>query len=182
MRDGLEELYRIVAVVSLPQTAFAANGAGVKSSVLILRKQSADETYRIKNLKQALQEEIKQGAKYETQLLTFEKQKKAALKQIPDFGFDAELSLKALKETPEYKTWHRETSDAYAPKIEALRSQMREQYETARRQSLDDYPIFMAIAENIGYNATGKPIAENDFPFITQELTRFIEAIEKGKI
>ena len=59
---------------------------------------------------------------------------------------------------------------------------MREQYETARQQSLGDYPIFMATAENIGYNATGKPIADNDFPLITRELTRFIEAIEEGRI
>jgi type I restriction enzyme M protein len=34
----LEEMYRIVAVVSMPQTAFSATGAGVKSSVLFLRK------------------------------------------------------------------------------------------------------------------------------------------------
>ena len=97
VRDGLEELYRIVAVVSLPQTAFAANGAGVKSSVLILRKYSLSETYRLRNLKQALQEEIKQSAKYEAQLLSFEKQKKAALKDIPDFGFEAAMSLKEIK-------------------------------------------------------------------------------------
>jgi len=38
VRDNLEELYRIVAVVSMPQTAFTATGAGVKSSVLFLRK------------------------------------------------------------------------------------------------------------------------------------------------
>jgi len=38
VRDSIEEMYRIVAVVSMPQTAFSATGAGVKSSVLFLRK------------------------------------------------------------------------------------------------------------------------------------------------
>ena len=33
VREGIEEKYRIVAVVSMPQTAFSATGAGVKSSV-----------------------------------------------------------------------------------------------------------------------------------------------------
>ena len=31
VRDNIEEMYRIVAVVSMPQTAFSATGAGVKS-------------------------------------------------------------------------------------------------------------------------------------------------------
>src|SRR5205807_7245498 len=33
VRDAIEEIFRIVAVVSLPQTAFTATGAGVKSSI-----------------------------------------------------------------------------------------------------------------------------------------------------
>jgi type I restriction enzyme M protein len=37
VRDNIEEMYRIVAVVSMPQTAFSATGAGVKSSVLFVR-------------------------------------------------------------------------------------------------------------------------------------------------
>jgi type I restriction enzyme M protein len=45
VRDNIEEMYRIVAVVSMPQTAFSATGAGVKSSVLFLRKHK-DQTNR----------------------------------------------------------------------------------------------------------------------------------------
>jgi len=44
-----------------------------------------------------------------------------------------------------------------------------------------DYPIFMAIAEDIGYDATGKPTNNNELDFIGQELARFIESIESGK-
>jgi type I restriction enzyme M protein len=39
----------------------------------------------------------------------------------------------------------------------------------------------MAIAENIGYDATGKTIPQNDLPEITEELRRFIDAIETGQ-
>jgi len=44
VRDSIEEMYRIVAVVSMPQTAFSATGAGVKSSVLFLRKHKKKQT------------------------------------------------------------------------------------------------------------------------------------------
>jgi len=47
VRDQIEDWYRIVAVVSLPQTAFTATGAGVKSSVLFLRKYSANKTHAL---------------------------------------------------------------------------------------------------------------------------------------
>jgi len=39
----------------------------------------------------------------------------------------------------------------------------------------------MAIAEHIGYDATGRTIPQNDLPEITEELKRFISAIEAGQ-
>mgnify|MGYP002679622768 FL=1 len=44
VRTLLEDWFRIVAVVSMPQTAFSANGAGVKSSVLFLKKWGKAQT------------------------------------------------------------------------------------------------------------------------------------------
>ena len=38
VRTQIEDWFRIVAVVSMPQTAFMANGAGVKSSVLFFKE------------------------------------------------------------------------------------------------------------------------------------------------
>ena len=58
VRDEIEELYRIVAVVSLPSTAFSSTGAGVKSSVLFLKKHKTVETKRIRDTKQKLKDEI----------------------------------------------------------------------------------------------------------------------------
>ncbi|MDJ0531799.1 MAG: N-6 DNA methylase [Xenococcaceae cyanobacterium MO_207.B15] len=43
VRDWLLDKFQLLAVVSLPQTAFAHFGAGVKSSVVFLRKRKAEE-------------------------------------------------------------------------------------------------------------------------------------------
>ncbi len=180
VRDGLEEMYRIVAVVSLPQTAFAATGAGVKSSVLILKKWSATKTKEIRDLKQKLKDTIRREENFETQLLSIEKRKKAELKAPPFFDLEEEPSPKELKETPQYKAWAKQVSDKYAAQVETLRFRLSEEFEAKRREQLPDYKIFMAIADSIGYDATGKDLKTNDFPFITKELARFIEKIEEG--
>ena len=44
VRDFLLERFQLLAVVSLPQTAFAHYGAGVKASVVFLRKRAGGET------------------------------------------------------------------------------------------------------------------------------------------
>ena len=44
VRDFLLERFRLLAVVSLPQTAFAHYGAGVKSSLIFVRKREEGET------------------------------------------------------------------------------------------------------------------------------------------
>ena len=48
------------------------------------------------------------------------------------------------------------------------------------KRILNDYPIFMAIAEDIGYDATGKETKGNELPAISEELVKFIKAIEEG--
>jgi len=56
---------------------------------------------------------------------------------------------------------------------------MIEKYFTARQQALDDYPIFMAIAEDIGYDATGRNTGNNELIEISKELSKFITHINK---
>ena len=46
---------------------------------------------------------------------------------------------------------------------------------------MPDYPIFMAIAEDIGYDATGKPTGNNELEVITKELERFIRDVVEGE-
>ena len=70
----------------------------------------------------------------------------------------------------------------YKEKVDALKEILRQEYAEQKTNALDDYPIFMSIAEDIGYDATGKPTNNNELDVIAKELTRFIEAIEMGEI
>ncbi len=108
MRDQIEDWYRIVAVVSLPQTAFTATGAGVKSSVLFLRKYSADKTQTLKQQKLSLQTALLTDNRYQQEVARIEKEKKTAIDQATDAIYDGELS--GFKKTDAYKTWKTEKS------------------------------------------------------------------------
>jgi len=65
----------------------------------------------------------------------------------------------------------------YNLKINALRDSLVELYLLEKQQSLTPYPIFMAIAEKIGYDATGRSITENDLKTIGKYLKEFINKI-----
>lgn len=51
---------------------------------------------------------------------------------------------------------------------------MTEIYHHTKQSELTDYPIFMAIADEIGYDATGKKTAVNELIFIGKELKKFL--------
>jgi type I restriction enzyme M protein len=182
VRDEIEDLYRIVAVVSLPQTTFTATGAGVKSSVLFLKKHTEAETKKMCDTKQALKDSIRAEKSFESRLLSLEKEKKAALKDLEKKAAFAEKTKAVLKEDVAYKEARKAISDEIAGKVEAIRFELSELYEERRRKDLPDYPIFMAIAEDIGYDATGRATKTNELEPIASELARFIEAIEGGAV
>ncbi|MDX8357562.1 hypothetical protein [Sphingopyxis terrae] len=48
------------------------------------------------------------------------------------------------------------------------------------KAKVSDYEIYMAIAEDIGYDATGRPTASNELEAVARELSRFIAHIEAG--
>ena len=56
---------------------------------------------------------------------------------------------------------------------------MTEKYFASKQNILDDYPIFMAIAEDIGYDATGRETKTNELVEIGTELQKFITHINK---
>lgn len=58
--------------------------------------------------------------------------------------------------------------------INLLKDEMTEKYYTTKQNILDDYPIFMAIAEDIGYDATGRNTNNNELVEIGTELEKFI--------
>lgn len=182
VRDGIEEKFRIVAVVSMPQTAFQATGAGVKSSVLFLKKHTAEMTWKIQKQKTGLQDSIKEKNNYLKQLQQSDKEKKQHIKELKGFDNPKGLEGKTLTQSESYKEWKKEVNDDYKKKIDALKEVLGEQYLEQRQKTLDDYSIFMAIAEDIGYDATGKSTNNNELDFIGKELARFIEAIEKEEV
>lgn len=173
VREGLEEKFRIVAVVSLPQTAFTHTGAGVKSSVLFLKKHDDKTTEKIRQKKQALQEQAAKKLQFTTQIEQWEKEKKE-LKKSPATPKGGVVTAKTH---PSGVGGLEEINE----KIATFKEELEELYQTEKQNGLIDYPIFMAIAENIGYDATGKTIAQNDLTDITTELRQFIEAIENGQ-
>jgi type I restriction-modification system DNA methylase subunit len=180
VRDGLEELFRIVAVVSLPQTAFTATGAGVKSSVLFLKKFTAAQTKNMRDTKQALKDSIRKQEHFMSALYALEQDKKKELLELlklPDF---AGMTKADIRQTENYKEKSKDINERFANKVEDIRYRLSEIYDERRRRALPDYEIFMAIAEDIGYDATGRLTKTNELEAIAVELERFIEAIEEG--
>jgi type I restriction-modification system DNA methylase subunit len=181
VRDGIEDIFRIIAVVSLPQTAFTATGAGVKSSVLFLKKFTVTQTKKMRDTKQALKDSIRKQEHFADALYVLEQEKKKALSELLELPEFAGMSKVVIKQTESYKDWAKEITERFAAKVEELRYRLSEIYEERRRKGLPDYDIFMAIAEDIGYDATGRETKTNDLEVIAVELEQFIEAVEEGE-
>lgn len=182
VRDNIEEMFRIVAVISMPQTAFAATGAGVKSSVLFLRKHTKDQTEKINNQKNKIKETLKKDSNYIATIEKWEKEKTTAIKKL-------EAAAKALnpnankKEITEIiKDDKTAIQNAFTDKVNLLKEELTEKYFLEKQRKLDDYPIFMAIAEDIGYDATGRNTNNNELIEISKELSKFINHINETEI
>lgn len=151
VRDNIEEWFRIVAVVSLPQTAFTNTGAGVKSSVLFLRKWSKTTSDNIDSLKKGLQEKIKIESRYLKRVEELEEAKKRIIKEHQGFtNTTSETDKKVIEKTEAFQEWKKEVSDDYNQQISDLKEELEAQYVSQKQKTLKDYPIFMAIAEDIG--------------------------------
>ncbi len=179
VRDNIEEMYRIVAVVSMPQTAFSATGAGVKSSVLFLRKHKSKQTEKISNQKEKLKEKIKSDTKYIATIEKWEKEKLAAIKALEDEAKKKSpaASKKEIAEIIQADKSAVQTS--FTDKVNLFKEELTEKYFLSKQNTLDDYSIFMAIAEDIGYDATGRSTNNNELIEIGKELARFITHINK---
>ena len=209
VRNWMEEHWRIVSVVSLPQYAFAANGAGVKSSVLFLKKHDAKTTAAIQRIKEKAQDRLHDAKDGGGALEALIAEKKAVLKRgdLTSQQIDAEMvakaealsaqgnlttaDRKALKAEAEvakaeyekaeaFAQWKADTADDYNERIENLRETLNDDYLAEVKSKVADYEIYMAIAEDIGYDATGRPTATNDLETVAADLSRFISHIEGG--
>ena len=178
VRTQIEDWFRIVAVVSMPQTAFAANGAGVKSSVLFLRKWKKVETEKLIQTKKNIENTLLNDSDYLALRTQWDKEIKQKQKlKAEEIKGKQRISATAAKQTDEYKSWNASMLEEYAAKIDELKTSLTEQYQQAKQEKLPDYPIFMAIAEEIGYDATGKKTATNELDVIGEELKKFIATL-----
>ena len=179
VRDNIEEMYRIVAVVSMPQTAFSATGAGVKSSVLFLRKHKEKQTEKISNQKEKLKETVKTDTKYIATIDKWEKEKAAAIKTLEEEAKRKNPKANKKEITELIQADKSAVQTAFTDKVNLFKEQLTEKYFLAKQTALDDYPIFMAIAEDIGYDATGRNTNNNELTEIGKELAKFIAHINK---
>lgn len=178
VRTQIEDWFRIVAVVSLPQIAFMANGAGVKSSVLFLKKWTKKEADSLVRKKKDIESELLQNSNYIELRKTWDREIKQKQKEkATEIKLRQAITLSEAKQSPEYKSWNSDMLAEYAGKIDELKSRLSDEYQHAKQKILPDYPIFMAIAEDIGYDATGKKTSVNELEIIGAELKKFINAL-----
>ena len=248
VRDYIEQHYEILAVVSLPQTAFKYYEAGVKPSILLLRKFSEEEY----SLYQASVNKItgENEAIYMPRVKELEDERK---KMIQEHGCPAQVAVTELYElrfretlynieylnrklskeptqtflrwrdrfvrdtSPEdpqefglydkhtaneqlktykkeftalvkeynekYKAasdseWESQIKEEYKEKIDAVKEALADKNAEDIRQWVREnanHPIFMAMAEHIGYDATGHEDPINDLNAICDEYRRFTE-------
>lgn len=179
VRTQLEDWFRIVAVVSMPQTAFSANGAGVKSSVLFLKKWPKEHTKELESKKKSIESKLLKDSDYFAKRALWDNEIKQKQKEKVDSLKSSDLmTATAIKQTQAYKDWNAELQAEYAAKVDDLKSNLTDNYLDLKQKELPDYPIFMAIAEEIGYDATGKKTAVNELDIIGKELKEFINSLD----
>ncbi len=178
VRTQLEDWFRIVAVVSMPQTAFSANGAGVKSSVLFLKKWDKTQTEQLVSQKKGIEQRLLGNANYMATRELWDKEIKQKQKdKIAALKSSTLTTATQIKQSEAYKQWNADLLAEYAAKVDELKSKLTDDYRQSKQQELPDYPIFMAIAEEIGYDATGKKTTNNELDVIGEELKKFINSL-----
>ncbi len=178
VRTLLEDWFRIVAVVSMPQTAFSANGAGVKSSVLFLKKWGKAQTEKLISQKKNIEQRLLSNANYIATRELWDKEIKQKQKdKIASLKSNTLTTATQIKQSEAYKQWNTDLLAEYAAKVDELKSKLSDAYQQSKQQELPDYPIFMAIAEEIGYDATGKKTTNNELDVIGEELKKFIKSM-----
>lgn len=208
VRDYIGTHFQILAVISLPQYTFTHYGAGVKTSILYLKKLPLKTTLSIeaqkrkylsaevKNLEPKLKTlekrkasienehesimKIKQWQKHQAEVIEKSQlfaDKSFAKKELDTLQKDAEKKIKEIKATEDFKEWKRNADAELNDEIKAIYEQIYENaQETYKRlETEQNYPIFMVIAENIGYDATGRETPQNDLDAIVAELNRFLK-------
>lgn len=179
VRDYLLERFYLLASFSLPQHTFSSNDAGVKSSILVLKKKDKKTMKAFLDKKEAIQNAITQTHKDEILSLRDElkaliaplQKKLKALEKMQNKDLKTQEQIAILKEKIAN---HRET---YRYKEELVRDKICAKVSEKLKQ-LESYEVFMAIIENIGFDATGKELCEyekSELHTIALEFKKFYQ-------
>ena len=116
---------------------------------------------------------------------TERKQRKAARVQRKTYTADLDMLEKKYRE--EFKAaadleWESQVRTEYREKIDAVKEDLADKNAEDIRRWIQDnanHPIFMAIAEHIGYDATGRK-SENELSDIANEFHQFMNRLRTG--
>ena len=109
------------------------------------------------------------------ELTKIDKRRKSALEKLDKRPEFAALEKKARKENAEYKTAAEEIAAEAEKATAELRDKLESEYRQRSKDIFPDEDIFMAIAEDIGFDATGKPTKVNELDEIGTALAKFIK-------
>ncbi|EGP8042061.1 N-6 DNA methylase [Campylobacter upsaliensis] len=179
VRDYLLERFYLLASFSLPQHTFSNYGAGVKSSILVLKKKDKKAIKAFLDKKEAIQNAITQTHKDE--ILSLRDELKALIaplqKELKALEKMQDKDLKTQEQITTLKEKIANARETYRYKEELVRDKICAKVSEKLKQ-LESYEVFMAIIENIGFDATGKELCEyekSELHTIALEFKKFYQ-------
>lgn len=179
VRDYLLERFYLLASFSLPQHTFSNYGAGVKSSILVLKKKDKKAMKAFLDKKEAIQNAITQTHKDE--ILSLRDELKALItplqKELKALEKMQDKDLKTQEQIATLKEQIANARETYRYKEELVRDKICAKVSEKLKQ-LESYEVFMAIIENIGFDATGKELCEyekSELHTIALEFKKFYQ-------
>ena len=140
------------------------------------RKRTKRETDKLRAGKESLQRKIAKRGQLVERLAEIDKTRKAELAKLDKRTEFAALKPKERKEIPAYKEAAGQIAAVAEKAVAELRDKLDSEYKSAAAEVFSDEDIFMAIADDIGFDATGKPTKVNELDEIGAALADFINA------
>ena len=168
VRDQLSIWYQVLAIVSLPQYTFASTGAGVKSSILFLKKKTKEEVLRAESIVSGIKESLLKHYGFANVYKELQRAKNQEIKTVlseskNDISIDEVSKIKA------------EINLVYNEKISKLKSKLQNAYKEEYMKKMPNYKVFMALIENVGYDSAGRTSSLNNLKDIEETLADFIK-------
>lgn len=168
VRDQLSIWYQVLAIVSLPQYTFASTGAGVKSSILFLKKKTKEEVLRAESIVSGIKESLLKHYGFANVYKELQRAKNQEIKTVLS---EAKIDT-SIDEANKIKV---EINLVYNEKISKLKSKLQDAYKEEYMKKMPNYKVFMALIENVGYDSTGRTSSVNNLKDIEGLLTDFIK-------